>query len=684
MNEWIDILEWYDECHNIFDKYRSLEAKRSNLSAEAFDFEEKGLQETTITLFIRGAAFHSHNNSIGIEKFSRLDIRSLVNVPDFDSSKICQVDFEKVQHSQYFTSIYDRLLDYDDDLGPRGISFLLKIWAWRNETISILSNVQEKNPKQRFTHVHGKRVLELTKSLPKAFSVFVESDSFLTSLYSRNFLPIETLVRKGNMILDEIAIIRNELAANGVSITSETLEQNSVMLRNVRSNMKTYNTEGLVLENNYLSLIEKHIREVNWLRNIYANPILKDKRGADNVNVSASRLPSTTIIQYLEKAPSRCKTIENDESTLSFELKAAYNRLSKIKDQITKWQDDVQNYLPRALRLSKRRVGQERSLAFTNLQDLDIVTESELQGFLQDPVLKYVSMNEEVVIQEALVFTSFMAERMLFIFGEDHQGIDSDRCKIPEFPSLLGINGEFYLQRLIKSAAFDELKKELDSMETFANSLPVKTVDKITYHWILEAVKWVEKVASALYVPVSKEIQFEQSFISLEDSISLINEASKLFFEMSSESKKYLLAHRLSISARASTGKIHVKNCKGGSNHSIGCSVLRWLAFCYNGMRNDLATSEYWMKRCETILNKKRSEEIAIYENLFLEVRNHLIIVPPLQLLSGLRRVKTSIQSTNERDHSKEEVVGQFNHDLIIAFKNEVPKTHELNLFPCG
>ena len=684
MNEWIDILEWYDECHNIFDKYRSLEAKRANMSAEAFDFEEKALQEATITLFIRGAAFHSHNNSIGVEKFSRLDIRSLVNVPDFDSSKICQVEFEKVQHSQYFTSIYDRLLDYDDDLGPRGISFLLKIWAWRNETISILSNVQEKNPKQRFTHVHGKRVLELTKSLPKAFSVFAESDSFLTSLYNRNFLPIETLVRKGDMILDEIAIIRNEMAANDVSITSETLEQNSVMLRNVRSNVKTCNTEGLVLENHYLSLIEKYIREVNWLRNIYANPILKDRRGADNVNVSASRLPSTTIIQYLEKAPSRCKTIENDESTLSFELKAAYNRLSKIKDQITKWQDDVQNYLPRALRLSKRRVGQERSLAFTNLQDLDIVTESELQGFQQDPVLKYVSMNEEVVIQEALVFTSFMAERMLFIFGEDHQGIDSDRCKIPEFPSLLGINGEFYLQRLIKSAAFDELKKELDSMETFANSLPVKTVDKITYHWILEAVKWVEKVASALYVPVSEEIQFEQSFISLEDSISLINEASKLFFEMPSESKKYLLAHRLSISARASTGKIHVKNCKGGSNHSIGCTVLRWLAFCYNGMRNDLATSEYWIKRCETILNKKRTEEIAVYENLFLEVRNHLIIVPPLQLLSELRRVKTSIQSTNERDHSKEEVVGQFNHDLIIAFKNEVPKTHELNLFPYG
>jgi hypothetical protein len=350
-------------------------------------------------------------------------------------------------------------------------------------------------------------------------------------------------------------------------------------------------------------------------------------------------------MQLYDKAPVCCRTKEST-TELDHELKSLYTRTTIINNQISEWQNEVHNYMPWALRVSKRRDIISRYLSNQESQDYDIITETDLQSFLQHPLLRCVSMPEEEVIREALLFTTSMRERLLIIFGIDHLGFDTDRFTIPWRASLVGDSGEFYLYRVTQSSAFLKLKMELDGMESYANSLPVKTVDKVTYSWIVDVVKWIESVAEAVFIP---EPFMNKVCISVHDAKLLIENGRKVFFELTDESKKYLLHHRLSVNTRSSTGNVHVKNCKGGSNHSIGCSVLRWVAFCYNGLRNDLISTELWTNKA------KQTTDVETLRSLLDEARYDLIISPDINILEHVTRAVDghSTAAVKEEDEMK-------------------------------
>ena len=273
------------------------------------------------------------------------------------------------------------------------------------------------------------------------------------------------------------------------------------------------------------------------------------------------------------------------------------------------------------------------------------------------------------MIREALAFTTSMAERMMVIFGRDHHGKDVDRSAIPQYASLLGNTGEFYLFRVVQSPEYLELKAELEGMECYSNSLPVRTLDKVTYSWITKLVKWIESVANAVVVPDKTESTLVQSCIPLNESINLINEGQYIFLGLPEESKKYLLDLRLSVNVRPSTGKIHVKNCKGGSNHSIGCTVLKWVAFCYNGLRNDLASTEFWMKRVDAALgNKKLPNAITALKTFLEEAINHLVIAPDDDVLEELVSSISECSPVlpNEETIINSEMIPVFEHNLLM------------------
>jgi len=149
--------------------------------------------------------------------------------------------------------------------------------------------------------------------------------------------------------------------------------------------------------------------------------------------------------------------------------------------------------------------------------------------------------------------------------------------------------------------------------------------------------KWIEAVADAVQVPETAG-PLNKLCVSLQDTESLIEEGHQLFFGLSDDGKKYLLKHRLSVVCRLSTGKVSVKNCKGGSNHSIGGTILRWVAFCYNGLRNDQANTKYWMKRADAMLNVKNSsrETRDSLEELLEEAKDNLVVAPEEEVLARL------------------------------------------------
>jgi hypothetical protein len=361
---------------------------------------------------------------------------------------------------------------------------------------------------------------------------------------------------------------------------------------------------------------------------------------------------------YCEKA---------QEMSLDYEMKSLYSHVSDINKHISEWQTEVHNYMPWSLRVSKRREIKSRYLSSEDSQNYDIVTEAELQKFLQHPLLHNVCLPEEEVLQEALLFTSSMHARLIIIFGIDHQGFDNDRFAIPSRASLTGDSGEFYLFRVTQSSAFLKLKLELDGMESYANSLPVKTVDKVTYSWIVKIVKWIESVCAAVFAP---EPPMNKLCISIHDAGVLVEEGRKLFFGLPDESKKYLLHHRLSVNSRSSTGNVHVKNCKGGSNHSIGCSVLRWVAFCYNGLRNDLISTDSWMKRVN------EADDVDTLRNLLTKAKCDLVVSPDEDVLMYVSRaVSDGCSSYVKGDDERKNYI--LSHDL---FTNNVSKSDDHRL----
>lgn len=687
VSEWVDLLDWYCQCSLSLDILRTCHETKVSPEGEMAEDCSILLQIANTSaqfeiLLRKGIEIISAPPSIASATDSRnfqMNITTLAESVKLDCAETTTpISLEKVGLCWHSTTLLCALESHDHNLEHRGVLFVLKLFLWKHGALNILSTVG-KNSSQRGKNntvpslEEAKSVLDILNSLPDSFENLSKKDHLLASVYSTKYSPLYDLISDSEKVSEDVSQVLDETNSPNLFITKENIEVASAMLRRARSSIKAVNDHGLGIDSSKSSAIEKCIRDFNWLKSAFDCPVLRDTKYSSSrrgINTSDSsfeafslgekRISLSSILQLYEKAPQRCR-LEGSLARLDFEMKSMFDRTSAIKDQISQWQAEVQTYIPRALRLSKRRINKNRSLSD---EECDIVSESELRKFLQHPLLKYISMPEEEVIQDALAFTMSMAERMTVIFGRDHHGKDVDRSCIPQYASLLGETGEFYLYRVIHSPEYLELKAELEGMEGYANSLPVRTLDKETYSWITKIVKWIESVANAVVVPYADESSLDKSYISLSGSIDIINKGQLVFLGLPDESKKYLLDHRLSVNVRSSTGKIHVKNCKGGSNHSIGCTVLKWIAFCYNGLRNDLASTEFWTKRVDAAL--KPPNHTVELKTFLEEARDHLVISPDDAVLDNLiSSISNCLPATSDVDTSASSEIPVFLHNLL-------------------
>ena len=83
-----------------------------------------------------------------------------------------------------------------------------------------------------------------------------------------------------------------------------------------------------------------------------------------------------------------------------------------------------------------------------------------------------------------------------------------------------------------------KLRSELTAMESCADNLSVRTLEKITYVWLVKTMKWIEAVSSAVYVLNAGSL-LTKLCIPFDDTMRLIHEGHKIFFGLTDESKKY-------------------------------------------------------------------------------------------------------------------------------------------------
>eukprot|EP00557_Chaetoceros_sp_GSL56_P007588 CAMPEP_0176499518 /NCGR_PEP_ID=MMETSP0200_2-20121128/12972_1 /TAXON_ID=947934 /ORGANISM="Chaetoceros sp., Strain GSL56" /LENGTH=1648 /DNA_ID=CAMNT_0017897947 /DNA_START=217 /DNA_END=5163 /DNA_ORIENTATION=+ len=642
-SEWVNILGWYTKCKVVFDEVRNQIASKGAIS-------EKSSQIIQDLI------------SIGAE---------IIRAPpgEFDTSQPCEfhvnlsdasegihrqkestssfISLSRVCCCRYTLQLLQSVLDYDYRLGMKGNLFQLKVFAWNIKASHFINQAKQCQLRKgsKLPSMESAKQLLDYLVLPQCLETLAEKEEVLYFLYSTSYIPLRSLFQEADRVYTEVLELFNEVNSISQDTSLECVETLCAKLKTVRSSVKAVNDQGIGFSTNISNCIDNYIKDLNWIKATFDYHFIRDyryifsRRGSNNsseipfeVLCSSKRILHSSFMPLHDKAPVRCQM--NEPTTeLDHELKSLFTRIRNINNQISEWQAEVHNYMPRALRVSKRRDIKSRYLSTQAAQDYDIVTETDLHSFLQHPILRCVSMPEEEVLREALLFTTSMRERLLIIFSIDHLGFDTDRSTIPLRSSLIGDSGEFYLYRVTRSSAFLKLKMELDGMESYANSLPVKTVDKVTYSWIVDVVKWIESVADAVFTLQSF---MTKCCISAHDASLLIEDGRKIFFGLPDESKKYLLSHRLSVNSRPSTGNVHVKNCKGGSNYSIGCSVLRWVVFCYNALRNDLKSTELWTNKAN------QATDIEALRNLLNEARSDLLVLPDINTLEQIARVVDS------------------------------------------
>jgi hypothetical protein len=503
-------------------------------------------------------------------------------------------------------------------------------------------------------------ILSHLENFPTTFQDLQCSDPFIKSLYSSRIEPLHHLVTEAAVLESHSQNLLSYIDVFVGEITTEWIAKSLDDLKSMKRKVRSINEFGLSISSIYLTKIDKRIRDINWLSN--AENATKNISHDDK---SQTRVSFQLLNSMIEKKPSQCKQIENSEySSLSSKLHSTYRRLKKWHDDCLKWLEEVKEFLPKsATKGTKQREIRSVYLLNESIDKYAVVSEKVIENLLVSDILKFVEMKEEKAVQESYRRTLELKQKMYEIFGIDHVGNDVDRTTLPDYDSLLGIDGTFYIKRLTGSPEFQKLRDNIDDVASSAEDLPVKTLEKITYDWICDALLWISKVSTSLKDPTDEQSPFHKIYLSSKDTEELVKESTSLFFvALTDDIKKYLSAHKVCISPRSGSGRVHVKSNKGGSIHSIGGTVLRWIAFMFNALQQDLIVSSQWAKLAKGYMAKPYSQDNENTLRTLFDQMQDLVVAPEEEIVFQLLKRLQINNSSESADNNPNTV---FVHQLL-------------------
>jgi len=679
LSKWIDFLTWYKDCTNALDHLSALHVTKTEKSGETghLDILEFTKGNALVeSLIFTGYEIISFFSSISSSKSNNKNFKI-----DFSSDEQCFLyDYlaKRIDNSLYARrflkddisnakSIIFNMVRYDESLRNGGIFFKLQLYLWKTIAVFIMSQIGDK--RKTTTHVSSFQptletatsILSHLENFPTTIQDMQFSDAFIQSLYSSRIEPLYHLVTDASELESQSQSLLSRLDLFSGDITHEWIAKALEDLRSMKRKIRVTNEFGLKINSIYLTKVEKHIRDLSWLSNV-ENAVMNI---SNDVVKSSSRLPFQSLNSMIEKSPSQCKQMDNRvHSAVTNKLQSNYRHLKKWHDDCRKWLEEVKEFLPKsATKGTKQREIRSAYGLNESIDKYSVVSEKVIENLMVSDILRRVEMKEEIAIQESYRRTVELKQKMHEIFGIDHVGNDVDRTTLPDHDSLLGVDGTFYFKRLTGSPEFHKLRDIMNAAASSAEDLPVKTLEKITYDWICEALNWIDKVSNSLRDPINEQSPFEKIYLSSKDAEELVNDSTSLFFDgLTDDIKKYLSAHKVSISPRSGSGRVHVKNNKGGSIHSIGGTVLRWIAFMCNALKQDYTVSSQWTKLVKGYLVKQQSEDNENTLRTLLTQMQDLIVAPEEELVSELlNRLVTSNHS--ETWHSTSRSV--FVHQLL-------------------
>ncbi len=226
------------------------------------------------------------------------------------------------------------------------------------------------------------------------------------------------------------------------------------------------------------------------------------------------------------------------------------------------------------------------------------------------------------VVQRVFDSVSIIEDELKAILTADIDSDDIDRTPIPTCASLIGSQGEFSIFKLVGGKIFMEMQNSLHKVDKLCNELDdIKTTEVITIQWISSAVHWIESLSSLMAFGKNGKLE-----LSLENAEELAISGSSILLGVEDVVRKCILRHKISLYTNDKTRNFSVKVARGGITHSLGAYVLRWIEYCFNGLRGDIYATYEFTKSVENFSSQNGSCREAI--RALSEIKANLFVSP--------------------------------------------------------
>lgn len=260
---------------------------------------------------------------------------------------------------------------------------------------------------------------------------------------------------------------------------------------------------------------------------------------------------------------------------------------------------------------------------------------------------------------------STIEDELKDILTSDIDSDDIDRTPIPTSPSLIGSNGEFCLFKLVGNHTFVEMQQRLRVIDDLCEELDdIKTTEVITIQWISSAVQWIESLSSLMVF--GKKAKLE---LSLENAEDLAISGATVLLGVEDVVKKSILRHKISLYTNEKTRNFSVKIARGGTTHSMGAYVLRWIEACFNGLRGDIYATYEFTRSVEEFSSELDDLSIATIASLS-EMKDNLFVTPTKEVIQSFAELNRNFGPQTDVGrkvtNTITDIVPQFNHRLLF------------------
>lgn len=211
-------------------------------------------------------------------------------------------------------------------------------------------------------------------------------------------------------------------------------------------------------------------------------------------------------------------------------------------------------------------------------------------------------MPRQDAIQSMLASTRDFELQLLDFLGKDYDGAGPDRAAYPRTGSLAGKDGSFHLLRLTGSPLYAALKASIASIAEVAGNVYADTPGKATFDWVCRAVSWIDALRDNIVawnppqVGVVPPTAAHGSKLVLPSLAArkLLSQGETILLNVPDDLRKTLRRHKVYVSANNKDGKLTVKSNKGGAQHAVGVTAIRWCPFLFESLKADVAKLDVW------------------------------------------------------------------------------------------